>query len=339
MGQASVLEEDLGKGIIAWTLNGAGGLKLRVLNYGGTVQKLILPDGTDVVIGFDDVAGYVENPYFAQLIGRYGNRIANGGFTLDGVQYKLAQNNGPNNLHGGIQAFHTKLWRGKAAVAGNCAVLRLALHSPDGEEGFPGNLDAEVTYTITADNVWRVDYSAQSDAATPVNLTQHAYFNLKGDGQGDMLDHDLQLFADSYLPVDETLIPTGERRAVKGTPFDFTSPKKIGKEIETDDLQLRYGAGYDHTWILNHPDGVLTRAARLAAAGRTLEVWTTEPGVQVYTGNYIPDGMKGKHTYVRRGGIALETQHWPDSPNHPDFPSTILRPGQTYQTTTEFRFS
>lgn len=338
MSQAVVKQEDLDGGVIAWTLQGEGGLRLRVLNYGGTVQQLVLPDGTDVVIGFDDVTGYIENPYFAQLIGRYGNRIAKGRFELDGKAYTLAQNNGENNLHGGIQGFHTKYWDGVAFVQVRNAVLKLSTTSPDGEEGFPGNLKVEVVYTVTPDNVWRVEYFATTDAPTLVNLTQHAYFNMKGEGKGDILDHELQLFSGAYLPVDSGLIPTGEHRSVLGTPFDFTSPKQIGLEIEHDDLQLQYGAGYDHTWILDHPKGVLTKAARLSCDNRTLEIWTTEPGVQIYTGNYIPDGMQGKSNYCRRGGVALETQHWPDSPNHAEFPTTVLRPGETYRSTTEFRF-
>jgi aldose 1-epimerase len=332
-----------------FTLKNSTGMEVKVTNFGAIITSIKVPDrdgnSADVTLGYDNLADYinaVDKPYFGAVVGRYGNRIAKGKFTIDGTEYTLPINNGPNSLHGGIIGFDKVVW--DAEKVGNDAV-RLTYHAKDTEQGYPGNLTATVTYTLTNNNEIVIDYHATADKATPVNLTQHAYFNLKGEGQGTILDHELSINADSYTPVDETLIPTGEIAPVKGTPFDFTSPKTIGRDIEQANEQLKFGGGYDHNWVLNRKKGKgeLELAATLyePESGRVLEVSTTEPGVQFYCGNFLTGVLKGKSgtPYVYRGGLCLETQHYPDSPNQPNFPSTILKPGETYESKTVFKFS
>ncbi len=338
-----------GEAVTMYTLTRAGGMEVRLLNYGGIITSLKVPDRNgrleDVVLGFDTLAPYLErHPYFGALIGRYGNRIAGGQFTLDGTTYTLAQNDGPNHLHGGLKGFDRVVWQAEPFEEPGRVGVVLTYTSPDGEEGYPGTLRAKVTYTLTDDDELIVDYEATTDKATPVNLTQHTYFNLAGHGSGDVLDHELTIHADHYLPVDSTLIPTGERRPVAGTPFDFRRPTPIGARIEADDPQLHWGpGGYDHTFVLNRTGDGLEPAARVyePTSGRVLEVRTTEPGVQFYSGNFLDGSLVGKGgaVYARHAGFCLETQHFPNSPNQPDFPSTILRPGETYTSRTVFAFS
>lgn len=333
-----------------FTLTNSHGMVVKVSNHGATITAIEVPDRdgklADVTLGYESAADYInaaEKPYFGCVVGRYGNRIAEGKFTLDGAEYTLATNNAPNHLHGGNVGFDKVAWEAEPVTGANA--VRLKYLSKDGEEGYPGNLQCEVTYTLTDDNEIVVDYSATTDKATPVNLTQHAYFNLKGEGDGTILDHELMLNANEFTPVDETLIPTGEFVAVEGTPFDFRSPKKIGRDIDEDHEQLKFGQGYDHNWVIERTkrDGELDLAATLYEpnSGRFLEVFTTEPGIQFYCGNFLQGNLSGKSgkAYVHRGGLCLETQHYPDSPNQPDFPSTILQPGDTYETKTVFKFS
>jgi aldose 1-epimerase len=297
-----------------------------------------------VVLGFDTLAEYVDhNPFFGCLVGRYGNRIANARFTLEGVEYVLAQNDGQNHLHGGNKGFDKRLWASEARETIQGPALALHYTSSDGEEGYPGMLSVAVLYTLTNDHALQIDYKATTDKATVVNLTNHSYFNLSAGTADDILDHEMQLHADRFTPIDDTLIPTGELRPVAGTPLDFCTPTPIGARINADDEQIVLGGGYDHNWVVNGQAGKLRPAARVyePTSGRVMEVLTTEPGVQFYAGNMMPPSMPGKggRTYVRRGGLCLETQHYPDSPNQPAFPSTVLRPGETYQTTTIYRFS
>jgi aldose 1-epimerase len=294
----------------------------------------------DVVFGYDSLQGYYNGrAYFGCVAGRYANRIANGQFRLDGKTYDLAKNNGPNSLHGGLKGFDKVVWTAKQDDGG----LTLTYTSKDGEEGYPGNLTVTVMYSLKNDNSLQIDYSAVTDKATLVNVTNHSYFNLEGQGQGDILDHELQFNADGFTPVDSTLIPTGEIRKVAGTPFDFTSPHKIGERInDTSDLQIKYGLGYDHNFVLNGETGKMKLAARVKApiSGRIMEVHTTEPGVQFYSGNFLNGSEKGKGSvYGYRTGFCLETQHFPDSPNQPSFPSAVLKPGEEYRSTTVFKFS
>ena len=330
-----------------YTLKNAHGMELRVLDYGGIIVSLAVPDRTgrvdDVVLGFDRLEDYKRSsPYFGAIIGRFGNRIARGRFTLDGRTHMLATNDGPNHLHGGMKGFDKVVWKVSPFERQDSTGLVLRYTSPDGEEGYPGTLRTTVTYTLTDGNELIFDYEATSDRATPVNLTQHSYFNLAGDGRGDVLDHVLTLKAHSFTPVDSTLIPTGEIRSVAGTPFDFRAPTAIGARIGQDDEQLRYGGGYDHNFVLDKDRAEQRGAAMLAAriyepsSGRLMEVFTTEPGVQFYSGNFLDGMLTGKRgtVYRRRSGFALETQHFPDSPNHPDFPSTILAPGREYRSRT-----
>ena len=332
-----------------YTLTNARGMEVRVTDWGGVVLSISVPDreGTveDVTLGFDTLAPYTtgESPYFGALVGRYGNRIAGGRFSLDGQTYTLATNNGPNHLHGGVRGFDKRLWTAEPFETDSTAGLVLTRTSPDGEEGYPGALDVRVTYTLTDDDALAFEYHATTDAATPVNLTQHTYFNLAGSG-GDVLGHELTLDAGAFTPVDSTLIPTGEVRPVVGTPFDFREPRAIGERIGADDEQLRYGGGYDHNWVLDRDgEAGLVRAARLydPSSGRAMEVWTTEPGVQFYSGNFLDGSLTGRGgvAYAYRSGLALETQHFPDSPNQAAFPSTVLRPGETYRSRTVYRFS
>ena len=329
-----------------YTLANARGMEVRATDYGGIILSIRVPDRDgafdNVALGFDTLAPYTADgsPYFGALVGRVANRIAGGRFWLDGQEHTLAVNDGPNSLHGGDRGFDKRLWSAHPFETDVAAGLVLTRVSPDGEEGYPGALDVTVTYTLTDDDALVIDYHATTDRATPVNLTQHTYVNLAG--HGDVLGHELTVDASAFTPVDAALIPTGEVRPVAGTPFDFRRPHAVGERIGADDEQLRLGGGYDHNWVLDGGPG-LRRAARLAEpmGGRVLEVWTTEPGLQVYSGNVLDGSVAGAdgraHGY--RSGLALETQHFPDSPNQPGFPSTILRPGETYRSQTAFRFS
>jgi aldose 1-epimerase len=286
--------------------------------------------------------GFIEQSYyFGCIAGRYANRIAKGRFALNGIEYTLAQNDGPNHLHGGIKGFDKVVW--DAEEVGDGAALKLTYLSKDGEENYPGNLSAQVIYTLTDDDALRIDYYATTDQDTIVNLTNHAYFNLADCGAGDILSHELAINADRFTPVDDTAIPTGELRSVAGTPMDFSQPTAIGARIDQDDEQLRFGGGYDHNWVLKSSDGSLALAATVKepTSGRVLKVYTTEPGIQFYSGNFLDGSFAGKGcvVYQKRSGLCLETQHFPDSPNKPDFPSTVLRPGEEYRTTTVFKFA
>lgn len=338
-----------GRDVELFTLTNAHGIEIRVMTYGAIITAIYAPDRRgrrdDIVLGFDSVSGYLAgSPYFGAVVGRYANRIAGGHFTLDGVTYTLARNNGPNSLHGGERGFDKVLWSAEPLRSDTAVGVRLRYTSPDGEEGYPGTLQVQVTYTLTAQDELIVEYDATTDKATPLNLSQHTYWNLHGDGRGDILDHVLTLDASRYTPVDSTLIPTGRIAAVAGTPFDFRTPTAIGKRIDAADEQLRFGHGYDHNWVIDHRrPGTLEHAARLVdpVSGRVLDISTTEPGLQFYTGNFLDGTIKGKggQVYGHRGALCLETQHFPDSPNHPSFPSTILRPGQRFQSRTVVKFS
>ncbi len=320
-----------------------------ITTFGGAVVSLEVPDASgkpaDVVLGFDDVSGYAAktNPYFGAIIGRYGNRIGKGRFVLDGKEYTLARNDGENHLHGGVVTFDKVVWAAQPFVTGAGPALELRYRSKDGEEGYPGNVDVQVLYTLHG-RALQIDYAATTDRPTHVNLTNHAYFNLEGEGNGTILDHRLQLPASRFTVVAPGLIPTGEIRSVAGTPFDFLKPTRIGERIDADDPQLRLGPGYAHTVVLDRGEGAPPwNAGRVVAprSGRVLEVLTTEPGVQFYSGNHM-DGKtagKGGKIYPHRGGFCLETQHYPDTPNRPEFPSTVLRPGEKYATSTIYRFS
>jgi len=333
-----------------YTLKNESGMTVRVTNYGAIVTSIIVPDRNgkqaDVALGYDRVEDYinaVDKPYFGAVVGRYGNRIAKGEFTLDGETYSLLKNNGENHLHGGAIGFDKVVWTVDEYVEGQA--LTLSYLAKDKEEGYPGNLQLKITYTLADDNSLVVDYHATTDKATPVNVTQHTYFNLKGEGQGTILDHQLMLNAKKFTPVDESLIPTGEMPTVAGTPFDFTTPKAIGRDIGQQNEQLVFGLGYDHNWILDTDgkEGELSLAAQVhePSSGRVMEIYTTEPGIQFYCGNFLDGRLRGKSgkPYVHRGGFCLETQHFPDSPNQPNFPSTILKPGETYDSKTVFKFS
>ena len=325
-----------------YTLNNSHGLRARIMTYGAIVVSLEVPDRegkvADITLGYDSLDGYLETtPYFGAVVGRYGNRIAKGRFTLDGMEYTLATNNGENHLHGGIKGFDKVVWTAEPVREDDAVGIKLSYLSPDGEEGYPGNLQSVVTYWITEANELKVTYLAETDRATPVNLTHHSYFNLAGQGTGDILGHELMLSADRYTPVDEGLIPTGELRAVASTPFDFTTPHTVGERI------AQVEGGYDHNFVLNKDGAELTLAARVAepSSGRVMEIFTTEPGIQFYAGNFLDGSITGKvgKVYHKHYGFCLETQHFPDSPNHAHFPSTILRPGEQYQSLTIHRFS
>ncbi|GAB2787129.1 aldose 1-epimerase [Hymenobacter luteus] len=328
-----------------YTLTNAHGLKVSITNYGGTITSLMVPDNSgklgDVVLGFDNVSGYQSpeflksGPYFGALIGRYGNRIRGGKFTLEGKEYTLAKNNGENTLHGGKKGFDKVVWQAQPGSSAEGQTLTLTYLSKDGEEGYPGNLNVTVVYTLTADDALKISYSATTDKATPVNLTNHAYFNLGLGQTKDVLGHEVTIAADRYNVVDAGLIPTGELRPVKGTPFDFTTPHPIGERIG------QVPGGYDHNWILNQASGLHTAATvHEPTTGRTMTVQTTEPGLQFYTGNFLDGTLKGKGgtVYGKHAGFCMETQHFPDSPNQPKFPTTILKPGQTLQSTTIYTF-
>jgi aldose 1-epimerase len=332
-----------GRAVEQFTLSNANGIEIRAITYGGIITSLRTPDRNgefgDIVLGFDGLEGYLKgHPFFGAIVGRYGNRIAGGKFTLDGRTYTLATNNGPNHLHGGNAGFDKKVWSAEPARDGVGVVFTHT--SPDGDEGYPGTLQTRVTYTLTDQNELVVDYRATTDKPTPVNLTQHSYFNLAG--SGTILNHEITIHADRYTLVDATLIPTGELASVDGTPFDFRKPTAVGARIDRPHPQLKNGNGYDHNFVLNGNAGELRPAARIAdpKTGRTVDISTTEPGVQFYTGNFLDGSLtgKGKQVYQRRAGLCLETQHYPDSPNKPAFPSSIVRPGTEYRTTTVFRF-
>ncbi|WP_460975018.1 aldose epimerase family protein [Spirosoma knui] len=330
-----------------YTLRNEAGMEAKITNYGGILVSLTAPDknGTfeDVTLGFDSLATYEKgSPFFGALVGRYGNRIAKGKFTLDGKEYTLATNNMGNHLHGGLKGFDKVLWTA-TPVEGNEPALKLAYTAKDGEEGYPGNLSVEVTYTLQKDNALKIDYKATTDKPTVVNLTNHSYFNLTA-GKSDILGHELTINADRFVPVNETLIPTGELKPVAGTPFDFTKSAVVGARInDSTDTQIKYGLGYDHCWVFTDNSNKLKQGATVyePTSGRMMEVLTTEPAVQFYTGNFLDGTLTGKGNvvYKKRTGLCLETEHYPDSPNQPKFPTTTLKPGETYQTTTVYKFS
>jgi aldose 1-epimerase len=337
-----------GAAVDLYTLTNAKGMEAAITNFGGIVVSLKVPDRKgalgDVTLGFKTLEPYFDkSPFFGALIGRYGNRIANGKFTLGGKTYTLPVNNGPNSLHGGIKGFHKVVWQARPFTTPDGPALELKYLAKDGEEGYPGNLSVTVTYTLTNSNELRVDYRATTDKDTVVNLTNHAYFNLDGDGAGDILDHKLIIAASRFTPINENLIPLGELRPVAGTPFDFTKPHAIGERIGVADEQLKRGLGYDHNFVLDGAAGTMRVVAKAWSpkTGRLLEVLTVEPGLQFYSGNFLDGTLVGKTgaAYKFRHGFCLETQHFPDSPNQPSFPSTVLKPGQQYKTTTIYRFS
>ena len=350
--KATVEKKDFGKtddgtAVDLYILTNANGVKAKIITYGGIVTELHTPDRdgkmADVVLGFDDLKSYLAgHPFFGAVAGRVANRIAKGTFTLDGKEYKLAINNGPNSLHGGKEGFDKKVWKAESFDGTNGVGVKMSYTSPDGEEGYPGTLSTTMTYTLTDNNELRIDYHATTDKATIVNLTNHSYFNLAGHGSGDILGHELLIAADKYTPTDDTLIPTGELAPVKGTPLDFTTPHTIGERI--GQIKKSIG-GYDHNFVLKSGGGKSALIAGAARAhepktGRVLEMYTTEPGVQFYTGNFLDGKVKGKGTaYQKHQGFCLEAQHFPDSVNQPNFPSVILRPGKTYTQTTVYRFS
>src|SRR5919197_1022996 len=338
-----------GRRVELFTLRNGRGIEVRAMTYGAIITSMMVPgrggDVADIALGFDSLGGYLTgSPYFGAVVGRYANRIARGQFTLDGVTYQLARNNGPISLHGGTRGFDKVLWTAEPLETDTAAGVRFRYESADGEEGYPGKVTVEVTYTLNAANELIVDYDATTTKATPINLSQHTYWNLHGEGRGNILDHVLTLNASAFTPVDSTLIPTGQIIPLAGTPFDFREATAIGARIDQPNEQLRFGKGYDHNWVIDQArPGVLTHAARLdePASGRRLDISTTEPGVQFYSGNFLDGTITGKagHGYGHRTGMCLETQHFPDSPNHPNFPSTILRPGGRYLSRTVFRFS
>lgn len=338
-----------GQTVMLYTLTNGQGAQMQVTNYGGIITRLTMPDRKgnfdDIVLGYENLQDYIDDsPYFGAIIGRYGNRIANGRFKLDSQEYTLAQNNNGNHLHGGDFGFDKRVWDARTFDTDQGPAIEFHRVSPDGEEGYSGNLDVTITYILTNDNELVVTYHATTDKPTVCNLTQHSYFNLAGHDAGSITDHVLMINADYFTPVDEGLIPTGEIRPVKATPFDFTTPRAIGTGIDADNQQIEYGLGYDHNWVLNkdyHSEMTLAGTVFEPRTGRYMEVWTEEPGVQFYAGNFL-DGSnvgKGGAVYDSRTGFCLETQHFPDSPNHGHFPSTVLSPGQVYQTRTVYRFS
>jgi len=343
-----------GQAVELYTLRNSKGAEADIMTYGGIVEKLKMPDRNgniaDIVLGFDSLDGYTSDaylkscPYFGALIGRYGNRIGGAKFTLDGNTYTLAPNNNGNTLHGGIKGFDKVVWKAvKADVGPQGPYVELSYLSKDGEEGFPGNLQVTARYTLTEDNALKLEYKATTDKDTVVNLTHHSYFNLKGQGNGDILDHQVYINADKTTPTDKDLIPTGAFADVTGTPFDFRKPTAIGARINDPDTVLQYGPGYDHNWVLNKPLGKFGLAARVTepTTGRVMEVWTDQPGLQFYAGNFLDGTITGKDgkVYQRRYAFCMEPQHYPDSPNKPQFPTTELKPGQTYHNTIVYKFS
>jgi aldose 1-epimerase len=353
-GQAKITRASFGKtadgqNVDIFTLTNKRGLEVKITNFGGIITSLKVPDRNgkvdDIVLGFDNLDAYLKgHPYFGALIGRYGNRIAKGRFTLNGHEYKLAVNNGENHLHGGIKGFDKVVWTAQSARIRDGVALKLTYLSKNGEEGYPGNLRVIVVYRLTNENELKISYSATTDKDTVINLTSHSYFNLAGQGNGDILDHELLINAARFTPTDAGSIPTGELKSVTGTPFDFTtSPQhKIGERINNDDEQLKFGNGYDHNFVLNGRMGKLRQAAVAydSGSGRLMEVWTTEPGIQFYSGNFLDGTLTGKggKVYQRRYGFCLETQHFPDSPNKPSFPTTVLRKGELYHSLTVHKF-
>ena len=336
-----------GRPIDRYTLRNANGLEADVITWGAIVTRLLVPDQTgkpgDVVLGFDTLDGYLkQHPYFGAIVGRYGNRIAKGRFTLNGKTYTLATNNGPNSLHGGLKGFDKQVWTARPVSSPDGDAVELTYISKDGEEGYPGTLTAKVTYTLTRENGLRIDYDLTTDQDTVANVTNHSYFNLAGQGNGDILSHEIMIDADRFTPVDDTLIPTGELRPAAGTPFDFRTPTAIGARITSGDEQIKFGKGYDHNFVLNGSSGTLRQVVRVTekTSGRTMEVHTTEPGVQFYTGNFLDGSLTGKagKVYKLRYGFCLETQHFPNSPNTPSFPSTVIKAGEHYRSRTEYRF-
>lgn len=337
-----------GTPIDLYVLTNSNGVVAKITNYGGIVTSLILPDKNgkmeDVVLGFDSLSGYLQDdvPYFGAIIGRYGNRIAEGKFNLDRQEYTLAKNNGPNTLHGGVRGFDKRVWQAEEVRTDRGVGVKLHYVSHDGEEGYPGNLTVDVVYTLTDHNELVIEYTATTDKPTVVNLTNHSYFNFTGNTRRDILDHQVMINANKFVPVDGDLIPTGQLQDVEGTPMDFAEPTKVGQSINADDEQIKLGRGYDHTWVLGE-SGEMKLAATVyeQTTGRYMEVHTTEPGVQFYSGNFLDGSFVGKGgvTYQHRYGLCLETQHFPDSPNQPNFPSVALRPGETYTSKTVYKFS
>ncbi len=349
-----------GQQVRLFTLSNGHGMTVKITNYGGVIQSIWVPDRAgnvkNVALGFRDLAGYVKDftdpapggsgdTYFGAIIGRYANRIANGQFTLNGVTYHLPQNNGPNTLHGGPKSYNTQVWQATTATSAHSVSLKLSYTDPDGKNGFPGQVVNHVTYTLTQDNALRIEYRATTNKPTVINLTNHTYFNLAGEGSGDVYGQLMKINAKSYTPTDSTLIPTGEITPVAGTPFDFRAFKPIGRDIRNASSpggnQLVLAHGYDHNWVLDGSGLKLAAVSADPASGRVLRTYTTEPGVQFYTGNFLVGDLVGTsgHTYRQSDGFTLETQHYPDSPNHPDFPSTVLNPGQTFKSTTVYKFS
>ncbi|MBN2703340.1 MAG: galactose mutarotase [Pontiellaceae bacterium] len=329
-----------------FTLKNKNGMVVKLTNYGATITSIVVPDRdgkmADVALGYDSVEGYInaiDRPYFGAVVGRYGNRIGKGKFTIDGVEYELNTNNGENHLHGGNMGFDKVVWTAETVENG----VKFSYLAKDGEENYPGNLNLSVTYTLTDDNEIKMHYEATTDKATVVNVTNHTYFNLAGEGSGTINDHVLQINGSKTTPVDEGLIPTGELADVAGTPFDFLQPKRIGDDVDADNVQISYGPGYDHNWVLDRNGDGMELAATLyePKSGRVLEVITEEPCIQFYGGNFLDGRLVGKSgkPYEKRSGLCLETQHAPDSPNNPDWPTTTLRPGEKYDTTTIYKFS
>jgi aldose 1-epimerase len=340
-----------GESVHLFRLKNESGMEAEISTLGGIVTRLIVPDRqgvfADVVLGYNQVAEYEnDSAYLGALIGRYGNRIAEGSFSLNGTTYKLATNSTANgvdcHLHGGKVGFNQKVWNGESVQAGTSTGVKLSLESPDGEEGYPGNLNVTVYYWLHANNALEITYSATTDKATPVSLTNHSYFNLKGEGQADVLAHKLQIDAESYTPVTPALIPTGEIASLTDTPLDFRTEHTIGERLEANHPQLQFAGGYDHNYVLKTTTGKPERVAQVTEpeSGRTMEVWTDAPGVQFYCGNFLDGEAVGKsgQPYLKRGGFCLETQHFPDAPNQPNFPSSILSPETTYTTTTTYKF-
>lgn len=337
-----------GRQVEQYLLRNCWGMQASIMTYGGIVTALTAPDRegrmADIVLGFDDLEGYLaDHPYFGALIGRYGNRISSGAFDIDGRRYELTKNDGKSHLHGGACGFDKALWHAAPMSDAGCPQLRLHHVSEDGDEGYPGKLEATVTYSLNDENELRISYRATTDAPTHVNMTSHSYFNLGGADGRSCGDHMMTINADRFIVADENLIPTGEIREVAGTPMDFRRPNSIESRIDDDDEQLRFGGGYDHTWVLNEGPHPPTLAARVSdpESGRVMEVLTTEPGVQFYTANFLDGSLLGKggSAYHRRCAFCLETQHYPDSPNRPEFPSTVLQPGEVFESTTVFRFT
>jgi len=331
-----------------YTISNTNGLKLSMTALGGKIMSLYAPDKNgvlgDIVLGYDSADQYlIGNPFFGAMIGRYGNRISKGRFSLEGKNYQLRINNGMNSLHGGKAGFHNVMWRVEPVTVNGNQGLELYYLSKDMEEGFPGNLKVKVTYSLTDQNEWVIDYEATTDKTTVVNLTQHSFFNLAGAGNGDVLDHLVEIKAERFCTIDSALIPTGELKSVANTAFDFRRPVKIGERIDDTDEQLRLGRGYDHNWVLTKKGNELSFAARVTEpkSGRVMEVWTTEPGLQFYSGNFLDGTDMGKSSvkYGFRSALCLEAQHFPDSPNHPEFPTTVLKPGETYKQKTIYKFS